>query len=169
MAWISAESERRSCRRSFGDGAVTAGRRRGGEGARVRALLPLPGGRRRPERGVTSISRRSAFIAALRADDGRVFAGANVENAAYGLGNCAERAAVAAAITAGARTFDALALVSDGEAPAPPCGACRQVLAEFAPQLLVTSYGQNGEVAEWTVDELLPHRFRLHDSDGSTT
>lgn len=107
--------------------------------------------------------------AALRADDGRVFAGANVENAAYGLGNCAERAAVAAAITAGARTFDALALVSDGDAPAPPCGACRQVLAEFAPQLLVTSYGQNGEVAEWTVDELLPHRFRLHDSDGSTT
>jgi len=107
--------------------------------------------------------------AALRADDGRVFAGANVENAAYGLGNCAERVAVAAAITAGARTFDALALVSDGEAPAPPCGACRQVLAEFAPQLRVTSYGQNGEVAEWTVDELLPHRFRLHDSDGSTT
>lgn len=107
--------------------------------------------------------------AALRADDGRVFAGANVENAAYGLGNCAERAAVAAGITAGARTFDALALVSDGEAPAPPCGACRQVLAEFAPQLRVTSYGQNGEVAEWTVDELLPHRFRLHDSDGSTT
>jgi len=107
--------------------------------------------------------------AALRADDGRVFAGANVENAAYGLGNCAERAAVAAAITAGARTFDALALVSDGEAPAPPCGACRQVLAEFAPELRVTSYGQNGEVAEWTVDELLPHRFRLHDSDGSTT
>lgn len=107
--------------------------------------------------------------AALRADDGRVFAGANVENAAYGLGNCAERAAVAAAITAGARTFDALALVSDGEAPAPPCGACRQVLAEFAPHLRVTSYGQNGEVAEWTVDELLPHRFRLHDSDGSTT
>jgi cytidine deaminase len=43
------------------------------------------------------------------------------------------------------------------------------VLAEFAPQLRVTSYGQNGEVAEWTVDELLPHRFRLHDSDGSTT
>lgn len=107
--------------------------------------------------------------AALRADDGRVFAGANVENAAYGLGNCAERAAVAAAITAGARRFDALALVSDGEAPAPPCGACRQVLAEFAPQLRVTSYGTNGEVAEWTVDELLPHRFRLHDSDGSTT
>lgn len=107
--------------------------------------------------------------AALRADDGRVFAGANVENAAYGLGNCAERAAVAAAVTAGAQRFDALALVSDGEAPAPPCGACRQVLAEFAPQLRVTSYGQNGEVAEWTVDELLPHRFRLHDSDGSTT
>lgn len=107
--------------------------------------------------------------AALRTDDGRVFAGANVENAAYGVGICAERSAVAAAVTAGARTFSELALVSDGEAPAPPCGACRQVLAEFAPALRVTSYGESGEVAEWTVDELLPHRFRLHDSDGSTT
>lgn len=103
--------------------------------------------------------------AALRAADGRVFPGANVENAAYGVGICAERSAVAAAITAGARSFEALALVSDGEAPAPPCGACRQVLAEFAPGLRVTSYGQNGEVAEWTVDELLPHQFRLHDSE----
>lgn len=107
--------------------------------------------------------------AALRAEDGRVFSGANVENAAYGVGICAERSAVAAAVTAGARTFDALALVSDGDAPASPCGACRQVLAEFAPALRVTSYGRNGEVAEWRVDELLPHQFRLHDSDGSTT
>ena len=107
--------------------------------------------------------------AALLTKAGEIITGANVESASYGLTCCAERAAVAAAITAGARTFDALALVSDGEAPAPPCGACRQVLAEFAPQLRVTSYGQNGEVAEWTVDELLPHRFRLHDSDGSTT
>lgn len=107
--------------------------------------------------------------AALRATDGRVFGGANVENAAYGSGICAERSAVVAAVTAGARSFSELALVSDAEAPAPPCGACRQVLAEFAPALRVTSYGESGEVAEWTVDELLPHRFRLHDSDGSTT
>ena len=107
--------------------------------------------------------------AALRADDGRVFAGANVENGAYGLGICAERSAVSAAVSAGARRFDALVLVSDSEAPVTPCGGCRQVLAEFAPDLRVTSYGQNGEVAEWTVDELLPHRFRLHDSDGTTT
>lgn len=128
-------------------------------------------------RAIADEARRNAYApysgfrvgAALRAEDGRVFAGANVENAAYGVGICAERSAVSAAVTAGAQRFAALALVSDGEGPAAPCGACRQVLAEFAPGLRVTSYGQNGEVAEWTVDELLPHRFRLHDSDGSTT
>jgi cytidine deaminase len=128
-------------------------------------------------RDVAELARANAYApysqfrvgAALRADDGRIFAGANVENGAYGLGICAERSAVAAAVSAGARAFDALALVSDSEAPASPCGACRQVLAEFAPALRVTSYGQNGEVAEWTMDELLPHRFRLHDSDGTTT
>jgi len=128
-------------------------------------------------RSVAESARENAYApysrfrvgAALRAEDGRVFAGANVENGAYGLGICAERSAVAAAVSAGARSFDALALVSDSEGPVPPCGACRQVLAEFAPELRVTSYGQNGEVAEWTVDELLPHRFRLHDSDGTTT
>lgn len=124
------------------------------EGARANAYAPYS---------------RFRVGAALRVDDGRVFAGANVENAAYGLGICAERSAVVAAVTAGARDFAELALVSDGELPAPPCGACRQVLAEFAPDLRVTSYGLNGEIAEWTVDELLPHRFRLNDSDGSTT
>lgn len=107
--------------------------------------------------------------AALRTDDGRVFTGANVENAAYGLGICAERSAVAAAATAGSRGFAELALVSDADDPAPPCGACRQVLAEFAPALRITSYGRNGEVAEWSLAELLPYQFRLHDSDGPST
>lgn len=105
--------------------------------------------------------------AALLGRDGRIFAGSNVENVAYGLGICAERAAVGSAVTAGVRVFDALALVSDGDAPAPPCGACRQVLAEFAPDLRVTSYGRNGEVAHWTIAELLPHRFRLNAGNGT--
>ncbi len=100
--------------------------------------------------------------AAVKSGDGRVFAGANVENASYGLGMCAERSAIATAVTAGARTFDALALVSDADGPVSPCGACRQVLAEFAPDLRITSYGLNGEIAEWTVAELLPHQFRLN-------
>ncbi|MGI9089634.1 MAG: cytidine deaminase [Gemmatimonadaceae bacterium] len=100
--------------------------------------------------------------AAVKSGDGRVFAGANVENASYGLGMCAERAAIATAVTAGARTFDALALVSDSDGPVSPCGACRQVLAEFAPDLRIISYGLNGEIAEWTVAELLPHQFRLN-------
>lgn len=103
--------------------------------------------------------------AAVKSGDGRVFTGANVENASHGLAMCAERTAIAAAVTAGARTFDALALVSDADRPASPCGACRQVLAEFAPRLRITSYGLNGEIAEWTVAELLPHQFRLNEAN----
>lgn len=104
--------------------------------------------------------------AALLGSDGRVFAGANVENASYGVGMCAERSAVTTAVAAGTRNFDEIVIVSDGEEPASPCGACRQVLAEFAPSLRVTSYGRNGEIAEWTLAELLPHQFRLNETNG---
>ncbi|MGI8547786.1 MAG: cytidine deaminase [Gemmatimonadaceae bacterium] len=103
--------------------------------------------------------------AAVQSGDGRIFTGANVENASYGLAMCAERTAIGAAVAAGARGFVTLALVSDAEGPASPCGACRQVLAEFAPDLRITSYGLKGEVAEWTVAELLPHQFRLNEGN----
>ncbi|MGI8509762.1 MAG: cytidine deaminase [Gemmatimonadaceae bacterium] len=103
--------------------------------------------------------------AAVKSGDGRVFVGCNVENASYNLGICAERSAIASAVTAGSRTFESLALVSDSDSPASPCGACRQVLAEFAPGLRITSYGLNGDVAEWTVAELLPHQFRLNNGN----
>ncbi|NOZ78885.1 MAG: cytidine deaminase [Acidobacteria bacterium] len=100
--------------------------------------------------------------AALLASDGRIFTGCNVENASYGLSMCAERNAVAAAIAAGARRFAAIVLVADSPAPVSPCGACRQVLAEFGdfPVIMVTT---NGEREDNTVGALLPRAFSAGD------
>jgi len=95
---------------------------------------------------------------AIEADDGRVFVGCNVENASYGLTICAERAAVCAAVAAGARTLRRAVVVSDADPPAAPCGACRQVLYEFGRDLRVTGTGPAGSVA-WTMADLLPSAF----------
>jgi cytidine deaminase len=96
--------------------------------------------------------------AALEAEDGRVFVGCNVENASYGLTICAERAAVCAAVAAGARRFRRAVVVSESDPPAAPCGACRQVLAEFGPRLRIDGVGPKGSVS-WTMEELLPAAF----------
>lgn len=96
--------------------------------------------------------------AALEAEDGRVFAGCNVENASYGLTICAERAAVAAAVTAGVLRFRRIVVASDSTPAATPCGACRQVLAEFGLTLEVRAVGPGGDHA-WTLGELLPEAF----------
>ena len=100
--------------------------------------------------------------AALEAEDGRVFGGCNVENASYGLTNCAERVAIGAAVAAGARSFRRIVIVSDADGPASPCGACRQVIAEFGP-MDVISLGRNGQRAQWTVEQLLPAAFDSND------
>ena len=97
--------------------------------------------------------------AALLAADGSVTEGCNVENAAYPAGICAERAAVAAAVTRGVRTFRALVIATDADAPAPPCGMCRQVLMEFSPELSVVSVTRAGAESRWSMAELLPHAF----------
>ncbi len=97
---------------------------------------------------------------AVLAADGRVFTGANVENAAYGTTICAERVALPAAVVAGVREFVALAVVGDGDGPCTPCGACRQVLFEFAPELIVLAGGADGALARYRLGtELLPDGF----------
>lgn len=97
--------------------------------------------------------------AAILDDQGRVFTGCNVENASYGLTICAERMAVGQAVAAGSKTWVAVAIATNRARSLPPCGACRQVLMEFAPTLPVVSTGTSGEPVEWTLDELLPHAF----------
>ena len=96
--------------------------------------------------------------AALETGDGRVFVGSNVENASYGLTICAERSAVVSAVSAGVRNFRRIVIASDSEPPAPPCGACRQVLAEFGSELEVESVGPL-QTRRWTLRELLPDAF----------
>ncbi len=100
-----------------------------------------------------------AVGAALLAKDGRIFTGCNVENASYGLTVCAERVALFKAVSEGAQEFVALA-VACGESPCAPCGACRQVLHEFAPNLLVIMADARGELlSKKKLSELLPCGF----------
>jgi cytidine deaminase len=97
--------------------------------------------------------------AAVLADDGRVFAGCNVENASYGLTICAERAAVCAAVAAGVRALRACVVATDLIDPARPCGACRQVLAEFGPAMAIVLLGASNVQVATSLDKLLPDPF----------
>ncbi len=98
--------------------------------------------------------------AAILYEDGSVMAGCNVENATYGLTVCAERGAFAAGVAQGHRKPRAVAIVVDTPTPCPPCGMCRQVMAEFAPpEVPVRSRNLRGDEARYTLGELLPHAF----------
>ncbi|MCY0885503.1 MAG: cytidine deaminase [Firmicutes bacterium] len=98
--------------------------------------------------------------AAVLAEGGAVAAGANVENASYPVGICAEQAAVAAAVAAGHRRLQALAVVSGEDPPAAPCGACRQMLAEFGdPRIYLAVAGETEPREAYWLHELLPRAF----------
>lgn len=118
-------------------------------------------------RGAAQAAMRNAYApysqfrvgAALLAADGTTYAGCNVENSSFPAGCCAERNALGAAVHAGRQTFTALAIVTESDAPTPPCGMCRQALVEFAPALEITSYGALGASASWSLADLLPAPF----------
>ncbi len=96
--------------------------------------------------------------AAVQCADGRIFAGCNVENASYGLTVCAERVALFAAIAAGCRAIDAIAIAGPGDEPLSPCGACRQVMLELAPSATVIMAGETVDRVR-NVSELMPEAF----------
>jgi cytidine deaminase len=107
--------------------------------------------------------------AAIRAASGQVHKGCNVENVAYPEGTCAEAGAIAAMILAGDTAIEAVAVIADATAPVPPCGGCRQKLAEFAASdVRVTMATVDGQTMTMTVAELLPGRFDAGHMDRAT-
>jgi cytidine deaminase len=99
---------------------------------------------------------------AILCDDGRTYLGVNVENSSYGLTICAERSAIASMITNGCRKPLVVAVIADTENPIPPCGACRQVIAEFNPEATVVMYSvKSGELIVKNLSDLLPNPFHL--------
>ena len=99
-----------------------------------------------------------AVGAALLCEDGSLYEGCNIENASYGLTNCAERTAIFKAVSEGHTKFKALAVVADTEGPCAPCGACRQVMAEFKIPLIIMG-NLMGNIKIVTIEELLPFSF----------
>jgi cytidine deaminase len=97
--------------------------------------------------------------AAIETADGIIVSGCNVESASYGLTMCAERVAVFKGVSEGMTCFHRVVIVTDTEHPTPPCGACRQLLWEFAPDADVLLVNLQGKVLRFTVRELIPHAF----------
>src|SRR5262245_49983031 len=122
------------------------------------------------ERNLYAVAEQTAAVAyapysglrigcTVEATDGRVFQGCNVENASFGLTICAERAAVCHAIAFGAKGFKRLALYSSGDRIVTPCGACRQVLSEFSPDVEILLACSSGETRRTKLSTLLPDGF----------
>ncbi|WP_228460231.1 cytidine deaminase [Cytobacillus dafuensis] len=118
------------------------------------------------------IAREKAYVpyskfkvgAALLTEDGKVYHGCNIENAAYSMCNCAERTAIFKAYSEGDKKYTAMAVVADTERPCSPCGACRQVIAELCPKdMKVILTNLKGDIQEITIEELLPGAFSPED------
>ena len=97
--------------------------------------------------------------AALLGGDSSITEACNVENAAFPSGTCAERAALAAAVARGVRSFRQIVVATSAEEPTPPCGMCRQALIEFSPELEVISITRSGKEARWRLADLIPFAF----------
>ncbi|KAA0764370.1 cytidine deaminase [Bacillus sp. SH5-2] len=102
--------------------------------------------------------------AALVTNEGKIYTGCNIENASYGLCNCAERTAIFKAVSEGERDFSYLVITGETDGPISPCGACRQVIAEFCdPKMPVLLTNVKGDEKEVTVEQLLPGAFSIED------
>ncbi|MES9692103.1 cytidine deaminase [Bacillus toyonensis] len=102
--------------------------------------------------------------AALVTKEGKIYTGCNIENASYGLCNCAERTAIFKAVSEGERNFSYLVITGETDGPISPCGACRQVIAEFCdPKMRVLLTNVKGDEKEVTVEQLLPGAFTIDD------
>ncbi len=133
------------------------------ERAKARPILkpkPLLSKARAARRNAYAPYSRFRVGAALLTASGKVFTGCNVENASYGLTICAERTAVFAAVASGEKQFEAIAISAQAAGAVRPCGACLQVLAEFAPRLRVI-IANGSKIEEFSLSDLLPQRFRF--------
>lgn len=137
---------------------------------RTKHASPPAGERKKELLASARKARRSAYApysrfrvgAAVLGGDGRIYSGCNVENASFGLTCCAERNATFAMVAAGERRIREVLVIGDSDGPLPPCGACRQVLAEFAaPDVRVHMCSARGACRTTTVGELVPFIFRL--------
>ncbi|GMQ60041.1 cytidine deaminase [Vallitalea sediminicola] len=99
--------------------------------------------------------------AAVITKAGKIYTGCNIENASFGATNCAERTALFKAVSEGDREFEAIAVVSSSGDYTPPCGICRQVLAELMPEGKIILANDKGETREYSIEDLLPVRFEL--------
>jgi cytidine deaminase len=108
-----------------------------------------------------AVSKRSGFSvgAAIEDGNGRIWGGCNIENSTYGLTVCAERVAIWKAMSEGVRRFRAVAVVTGADSPTPPCGACRQILWEFAGDVPVLMATADGQKKRFRLSELFPEPF----------
>jgi cytidine deaminase len=99
--------------------------------------------------------------AAVLAASGKIYRGCNIENSSYGMTLCAERVALSSAVANGERKLVAIAIVTDDDPPATPCGACRQVLSEFRKDLIIIAANLSGQQVRFKLSDLIPHPFEL--------